>query len=160
MSSPYQLILMNLIHIQAALIGCVRVVALLRRFAPWRAGLLAWQQEQERQLRVLLVLFKQIGGEYGVVHRFMLELAALVGLAGGVLLACAPLFFLRLSFRQANDVLTAGLERASDQLSIADWAGWQSPSFDSTINPPKVLLELAAARKAWPSRWEGRAQFL
>jgi hypothetical protein len=157
MGSPYQLILLNLLHIEGALIGIARSLSFVRRLAKWRPELLAWRTEQERQLRVLIVLFKQVGGEFGVVHRFMLKLAEWVGSLAGLVVALLPISLIRFFLGQADRTLTAGLERAGHQIAIADYAEWQ---VNSSINPPKALLDLADARREWPSRSEGRVRFL
>lgn len=157
MGSPYQLILLNLIHIQGVLLGAIRVVAFFCRRARWRTPLLAWKREQERQLRVLIVLFRQIGGDFHRIHRGMLELSKAVGGAAGALAAILPLGLLRFFLRQTNRTLISGLERAGHQIAIADWAEWGT---ESGISPPKALLQLASERREWPSRWEGLGQFL
>lgn len=157
MGSPYQLILMNLIHIEACLMGLARGLAAVRFLATWRPAMREWRNEQERQLRVLLVLFKQVGGEYGLFHRSMLELAALVGLVGGIFMGLLPLFLIRLVLRNSNEILTAGLERAGDQIALAEWAAWQS---HSPIDPPKALQELAQQRRGWPARQNAPVEFL
>jgi hypothetical protein len=155
--SPYQLILLNLIHVQGFLVGVTRVLAALRRRELWHGAMVGWSQEQERQLRVLLVLFKQVGGRYGLVHRTMLRIAEVVGLASGLGLAALPTTVVRFFLKQTDDVLNSGLESAAHQIAIADWSGWEiSPS----INPPKALSDLAVSRREWPSKWEGLVQFL
>ena len=148
---------MNLIHIQGFLLGAARVLVSARRYADWRPAMQGWEREQERQLRILLVLFKQVGGEYAWLHRAMLELAEVVGWVGGIALACVPLKIMRLFMMQVDQTLISGLERAGHQIAIADWAGWE---VQPSVNPPKALLELAVARREWPSKWEGRGQFL
>lgn len=88
----------------------------------------------------------------------MLELAAFVGVVGGALLALAPMAFVRLFFRQYNEIVTNALVRAGDQIALADWTAWQVGR--KPINPPKALLDLADARREWPSKWAGPVQFL
>ncbi|MBI3542593.1 MAG: hypothetical protein HY075_04890 [Deltaproteobacteria bacterium] len=149
--------MMNLIHIQAFLLGGAQVLAKLRSRSRWAPAMAAWRYEQERQLRVLLVLFKQVGGDFGIVNKVMLELARIVGWTGGAVGSCLPTAVLRLVMRQMEDTLITGLERAGHQIAIADWAGWE---IQPSINPPKALLELAGARREWPSKWEGLVQFL
>ncbi len=148
---------MNLIHIQGFLLGAARVLVATRRYAKWRPAMQGWANEQERQLRILLVLFKQVGGEYSWLHRAMLELAEVVGWVGGFALAFLPIKIMRVMLKQVDQTLILGLERAGHQIAIADWAGWEA---QPSINPPKALLELAVARREWPSRWEGHVQFL
>lgn len=157
MGSPYQLILLNLIHIQSVLIGALSVLIGLRRKAVWRAGMVEWKSEQERQLKVLLVLFKQLGGEVSLLHSALLWVATVVGNELGFVLAFMPRWVLRYILRRLNKVLTDGLERAGHQIAIADWAEWQ---LQSSINPPKALHELSKARRDWPTRLEPRETFL
>lgn len=155
MGSPYQLILLNLLHVQEMLVGTLRVLVFIRRFAHWRGAMEAWLLEQQRQQRILLVLYKQIGGRPGIMHRFLLALARFVGWIGGVLLIPMPLWVIRTSLTRADRTLTSGFERAGHQIAIAEW---QSQS--SAINPPKALLELADDRREWPSQWGAPLQFL
>lgn len=157
MGSPYQLILLNLIHILGVLNGAIRVLVAIRRRAAWRSAMIEWKHEQERQLRVLLVLFKQIGGQVNFLHSAMLFLAEGVGLGLGFMLSCLPHWALRYMLKRINKILADGYERAGHQISIAEWSEWQ---VHASINPPKALLELAAARREWVSRVEPRARFL